>query len=332
MNYPPQEILRLNGGNGASFFFSTASQEDWQRSLEFYRAVSRQAAGKKILLKLAYPILKFHTNLSSAETAELITCELKLSVPSQIPEHGSAMISPTRDKAVIHRHGEGYEKVATGKSFEGVVRELEVYRLLNRQPSTAFAFSTLGDSELKPGEVRFFMKYAKGCFSERIPSPESLIVPLVEFFRLTETRNSWEKQWASLGNELAEMVPEAERTGSTPVGLVHRDFKPWNVKHGVKPLFFDFESADFAGCPLEDLFNYTVDPLLRLQSPERVWETVQKQAPLQNALLEMLGLPQNMRMRYWRWYLLERTAFWRKQGQRKFAECFLILYEISSKK
>lgn len=79
------------------------------------------------------------------------------------------MISHTRDKAVIHRHGVGYEKIAVGKSLPGVARELEVYQLLNQKSPQQFAYSQVEEAEKGTRDVHFLMNYAVGLFPKTIP-------------------------------------------------------------------------------------------------------------------------------------------------------------------
>ena len=59
-------------------------------------------------------------------------------------------------------------------------------------------------------------------------------------------------------------------TETIPLGLVHRDFKPWNTLLRDTVLIFDFEEAFIAGPPLEDLLNYYIDPIIRYQSAIQV--------------------------------------------------------------
>lgn len=333
-NCSDNNFWRIDGGNGATFFFSAASYAAWRKSLEFYRAVSWRSTGKKLLLTGAYPLLKRRATLSLADIAAVVGRELGLTELPVIGRECSAMISPTRDKAIIHRHGFGYEKIAVGQSFAGIARELEIYRILARRRPTVFAYSRLGEVIQRSGEVHFFMHGADGRFSEQIPPVRELLLPLVEFFRLNGNRIlPWEKQWDSLApddEKLTSRILREDRNGTTLVGLVHRDFKPWNVKRGAIPLFFDFESAAFDGCPLEDFFNYTVDPALRKKTPESVWRMVRKYAfPAAAELLHRLDIPAHESGRYWRWYLLERYVFWHKQNQQNFADQFLTLYDIS---
>ena len=55
-----------------------------------------------------------------------------------------------------------------------------------------------------------------------------------------------------------------------PLGLVHRDFKPWNTQQQEKLLIYDFEEAVLSGPPLEDLLNYYIDPKIKYVSPSKL--------------------------------------------------------------
>lgn len=322
-------FFRIDGGNGATFFFSTLDYCNWRKSLEFYRCVSRKVYVKKFLLKAAYPVFKQKAFL----TAESVMREMEkeFHITLSLSNAASAMISPTRDKVIIHRHGRGYEKIAIGKSRDGVLRELDVYRLLSRKLLKNFAVSGIGEAEENEQAVRFFMHYAEGLFSETIPSLLSLRDALVEFFLLPGIKKMrWQDLWNTLPDDLQYLIFAEDRIGETPVGLVHRDFKPWNVKSGRKPLFFDFESASFTGCPLEDFFNYTVDPMLRFSTPEKVWKKIQTDRILAETLLNELGIAEKEFSRYWRWYLLERISFWRNQEQTEISNRFQNLFEKSA--
>lgn len=328
MNCSEDKFLRIDGGNGASFFFSAASFADWKRSLEFYRAVSASAKLKKVLLKLASPVLKRRARLSAAEVAQAVAAELQLEEPPAVDIHASAMISPTRDKALVHHHGRSFEKFATGNSLPGVRRELELYRRLAEWNPAEFAFSRLlGFSECE-SFVRFEMAYAEGDFRDAPPALSALVGPLAEFFALPgRTTRPWTELWNELAPEVE--IPAEYRDGETPVGLVHRDFKPWNVKSGEKPLFFDFESASFSGCPLEDLFNYHVEPRVRLAAAKLLASVRRELFPAAETLLRRSNIPAAEVGRYWHWYLLERVSFWRAQGQFEHAARFKTLYEYS---
>lgn len=314
-----KKFYKIHGSNGGTFIFSSASLADWKKSLEFYRTVTFSALCKKLLLTLAYPILK-----PNYDSSQFLYGELKSS--------DSAMISSTGDKVIIHHHGAGYEKLAFGRSLSGVRVELQIYKLLNEKNPAGFAFSETRELKSKFGECRFYMKYAGESFSEDVPELRALLMPLKEFFLLPGIKKMrWQDLWNTLSDDLQYLIFAEDRIGETPVGLVHRDFKPWNVKSGKKPLFFDFESASFTGCPLEDFFNYTVDPMLHFSTPEQVWKKVQEERILAEELLNKFEISCEEFLRYWRWYLLERINFWNNLGQVEFGYSFFKLFEVSSK-
>lgn len=321
-------FFRIDGGNGASFFFPVGRYADWNKGLGFYRAVSGQAKFKKTLLKLAYPILKRRANIDAAEIARSIAAELGLTEPPTLDEHASAMISPTRDKALVHHHGRSFEKFATGGSLPGVAGELELYRRLAEWTPRSFSYSRLLDFSADKHVVRFEMAYAPGEFRDAPPMLSALIEPLTEFFRLPGTVVCpWAKLWDGLAPDVE--LPAQYRDGETPVGLVHRDFKPWNVKSGDKPLFFDFESASMAGCPLEDLFNYYVEPRIRSMAVGKLAAAARRDLfPPAAELLRRLDIPEAEVDRYWLWYLCERVAFWHAQDQAEHARRFRELYGL----
>lgn len=327
-NHSKNSFYRIDGGNGASFFFPVGTFADWKQGLEFYRAVSGTARFKKTLLKLAYPVLKRRANVGAAEVARIIASELRLTELPTLDGHASAMISPTRDKALVHHHGRSFEKFATGNSLPGVAGELELYRRLAEWAPQSFSYSRLLDFSADEHIVRFEMGYAPGEFHDAPPMLSALIEPLAEFFTLPGRAT---RPWAELWKGLAPAVepPAKYRDGETPVGLVHRDFKPWNVKSGDKPLFFDFESASLAGCPLEDIFNYYVEPRIRVMEAKKLAATAWRELfPLAAELLRRLDIPEAEIDRYWRWYLCERIAFWHAQGQTEHARRFKELYGL----
>ncbi|MCQ2377697.1 MAG: hypothetical protein MJ016_00600 [Victivallaceae bacterium] len=321
-------FLRLDGNNGATYFWNVSSARDWRQSIDFYRTVSFSAKVKKTVLRHSLFYWERKPLLSGSEVKEAIGALLDWELPFAFDDSFSALISPTRDKAVIHLHGKGYFKFAVGKSFSGVKKELEVYRLLAENTIRSFAFSAPGENVEKTGKIGFFMHYAAGSFSGAVPSARSLIFPLTEFFRIGGGR---EIPWRAVTEKLTPEIRESVSSdGMTPVGMAHRDFKPWNVMAGNdRPLFFDFESASFDGLPLEDLFNYTVDPALRTVSPAKVWECVRRREKEYGLYLRTLGLPEEAWRRYWHCYLGERCSFWRERGETAFAEKFLELHRVS---
>lgn len=331
------QLIFISGRNGARFFLTANSWREWLRSLEFYRAVTLRAELKKLAMFLAYPLLKMRAALSADDVVRIVAEQLKAEI--ELPEVDcsafSAMISPTGDKAVFHFHGCGYYKVAVGGSLSGVVGELTVYKLLADKRVQSFAFSAVSHALISADQVEFFMEYAPGKHFNTHPEAADLLTPLQEFFALADKQLlPWKQCWENLAlPELSGCLPADFFLGNTPVGLVHRDFKPWNVKSGAKPLFYDFESVCWSGCPMEDFFNYIVDPLLRQITPGQVVNAVLKDyRKTAGDMLSKYHLPESEFMRYWCWYLLERIAFWRQHGEAEFAEHFAVMFKLTIQK
>ena len=53
------------------------------------------------------------------------------------------------------------------------------------------------------------------------------------------------------------------------LGMVHGDFKPWNITNLKKPLIYDFEETIVNGLPLFDLFNYYISPTIEHEEPKK---------------------------------------------------------------
>jgi len=200
----------IKGNNGGLFFLSTNSWGDWRKSLEFYKGVTRKARLKRLLLYWAYHIVA--GNCSRSEMADIV--EDATGSRPDVSSPCSAIVAPTGDKAVVHIHDVGYWKAAGGQSYSKVKGEVGVYRLLTDKKPVKFGYSTIVDIMDDGKHVSFFMPEEKEEFCGDVVKPlEDVLPALKEFHAVT--------------------------------GLVHGDFKPWNVRwrKDGRPQFFDFEEA-----------------------------------------------------------------------------------------
>ncbi|MCQ2379555.1 MAG: acyltransferase family protein [Victivallaceae bacterium] len=317
--------FQFDGSNGATFFFSAASFEDWRKSLEFYQGVSWIAKLKKCLLLFAYPYFRQKAAVGNGEVAAELLRVLPKGTKLTLCIHDSAMISPTRDKIVVHHHGSGYEKFFVRDSRAGGVRELESYRLLQKKRPESFRFSELLSADATDDLVHLQMAYVLKANGRGDHLP---LTVFVDFFKTKMYPEiSWDDYWNSL--ELPFDVPAVLRDGMTVRGTVHHDFKPWNVKQGGVPQIFDFEGVS-AGLPLEDFFNFIVDPVLQFGSV-RECRSVLVEHDIWNSAKELLRLwgisPMEVK-RYWKWYLLERYDHFNRAGNPQLAGKFLALYQM----
>ena len=327
-------FIRLDGANGATYFFNTATLAGYWKSLQFYRAVSFKGSIRKLALLGAYWIFKRKASLSGKDVSRIISDTLGMESIPDLPVNSSALISPTRDKAVINQHNGSFIKYAAKESYAGVVNELDVYRVLNHSNPNSFTVSSASEIFHSNGTIAFKMSECRPALIERDePQVEQLVLPLTEFFTAGETKTvPWRNLFDTVKNdqfcdaELSELLPESPE-GVIETGLCHRDFKVWNVKMYDKPHFFDFESAVKDGVPGEDLFNYVVDPLLNFNNMPRavaelrlsgVWECFAD-------YLDRLGISQENSSLIWRYYLAERVLFWRRHGNPELAGKFLEL-------
>ena len=200
----------IRGNNGGLFFLSTHSWTAWRKSLEFYKGVTLKGRVKRMVLCLAYHVLA--SNCSCEEMAERI--ETATGCRPDVRDECSGIISPTGDKAVVHIHGKGYWKAATGASYPKVKGEVEIYRLLSDKRPVKFGFSDLFEIHDDGKHISFFMKEEPNAFCGDIHKPIEAVLPALEEFHAV-------------------------------TGLVHGDFKPWNVRwrKDGRPQFFDFEVA-----------------------------------------------------------------------------------------
>ena len=295
---------------------------------------------KKLLLVCAYIAAKIRATSSSAEVAETIKSVLHLSTTPEITDGNSAMISPTRDKAIIHRHASGYHKFASGNSRDAVAGEIKLYQLLAQLAPENFCVSEISDINETPVEVSFFMKQIPEKTFEAVPPIAELLPLLKEFFSIergdmVEYQTVLEElKKTTSGANLIDRIDHCGIAGKIRRGWAHRDFKPWNLKKSAsgKFLLFDFEAARNDGLPLEDFFNYLIEPALTNSSPEAVDRKIQKEFRLAEKLLAMLDIDVNQLPNCYKYYLLERSVYYDRNGKVASSEKYQRLYDLYTAK
>jgi hypothetical protein len=277
----------LEGNNGASYIFNIKDAESIVESLKFYKARTFKQKVMKNALKLYLNIIGFLcrvyslcTLLDKSNIEQYLEKLTNLSIDFELDENCSILISPTRDKIIVHHHGDCFHKFAFGDSYANVKNEAKIYALLNRalQNFKVSKFYDLNDSQNK------FCSFKLGSQLQDAKSDINLTLALIEMFNISrQDKQTFSSYLEELKNRylkssikcetVVEVLEEMEETHENkliPLGLVHRDFKPWNINTENSLLIYDFEEAVLNGPPLEDFFNYYIDPIIQYISPSEI--------------------------------------------------------------
>lgn len=319
----------LNGNNGATYIINTKSWETISVSLNFYQARSVKA---KVLKSGLHFFLWFIGRFPNKKLKNIEECQafLKTLTPFDIDfeldANCSVLVSPTRDKVIVNHHGSYFQKFAFGRSYEKVKNEAAIYTLFNKTP-LYFQISRLEDFYDATNEYCTF-KLSNEKIKNEESSNKSLSTVLVEFFNSSNTKEidltvyldlqidklskHKSEEFSSLQNHLLNLKTTCTSI-NIPLGLVHNDFKPWNIINYDKILIFDFEEASLNGMPLFDLFNFYCDPIVRYKTPKKVIESVFNERIRKNydEYSNLLGIKVNINSMF-DLYLIDRILFWQE--------------------
>lgn len=313
-----------SGNNGATYIFNTKDIVNIKSSLKFYKAFTiRQKVVKTLLFSLV--LVKKIFKKSSLKSVDEIVTFLKESTSKNIDflidENCSILISPTRDKIIVHNHKKSrFDKYAFGKSLDGVKNEHNIYKLLNKETKY---FNTSKIENFYSDENYCSFSLLNRLFTKK---SENIVDILVEFFTFdikeVAFKEYFDNSFKNLDNELekySHIIKNMYKNQTVKIGLVHKDFKPWNMAKDQGPLIYDFEEScrAFAG---EDLLNYYIDPIVSYKSIEEIKSVIhsdelQKQITSYKNKLDLSISIEMMLLNY----LFERTYFWNNKNQKDLA-------------
>ena len=323
----------LKGNNGATYICNAKNWKSSSQSLKFYKAKSIKATTLKQGLHW-YLFLKgrfFKAKLKSViEIDQYLQKVSAINTTFNINENCSVLISPTNDKVIVHHHNDYFQKFAFGQSYYKVKNEAEVYKLFN-EPNTFQVSVFFDEKDILNNFCSFKLKNKSSNLYKNTSEAFSLVSALVEFFNVSKQQNySIYKYVQIIQDKLLEVdksqfksqikvVDELkDKYGhlSLPLGLVHRDFKSWNILHSEKILIYDFEETIIDGPPLEDLFNYFIDPIILYKKPQEVIKYIysKKNLRLYNRYLKELNIEIDFNF-FLQIYLVNRILFWKNENK-----------------
>lgn len=279
-----KDFYILHGRNKSTLIVDLASLKDIYDSLEFYFAcsfkqkISKAAAcaylaGLWIFKKSG--LVSFKNTAYVQEYLQEITHS---DVVFEVEPPCSILVSPTRDKVIIHYHRSHYQKFLFGKSQKKALAEIQAYQSIQDKPCRYLLISKLSYASEKRNYSVFELR---NNFDSRIvakPDASLLLAASIELFKLTKSgRILFSDLVSNLKRELLRQTsPEAIRLIDEldeavqiskcewlPEGFEHGDFKIWNIRCYERALHvFDFEESSLKGLPLMDLLNFYVDPMV----------------------------------------------------------------------
>ena len=336
----------LEGNNGATYIINTTNTEAIKLSLKFYKASTIKQKVMKSAFKMYLSGLRqlskamtLDSLKSQDEIGEYLEKEIGQTIDFNVDTNCSVLISPTRDKVIVHHHGEYFHKFAFGKSYNNVKNEAQIYGLLDK-PLQHFKVSTFYD--LEDNAQKEFCSFKLG-YAKTSPSYDvDLTSALVEMFTVTKQENvSWSTYLESLKercqqsgltqptiDSALDTLEESSSDAVIPLGLVHRDFKPWNINDENGLLIYDFEEAVTDGPPLEDLFNFYIDPIVRYVSSTEVTQVVFREENVEayTRYLQMLHIDLDFKPLLYS-YCIERALFWYEANEEETVGYYVNLLE-----
>lgn len=331
----------LHGNNGASYIVNIKNEDALSSSLKFYKTITTKQKWMKRALKLYLFGLKFFSRSflfcsfkTALEIEQYLHSQINQTANFELDDECSVLISSTRDKIIVHHHHRYFHKFAFGTSYTKVKNEANIYALFN-QPLRHFSVSKFFDLDIREDTFCSFKLGMDRGESTDIDIPSAL----AELFDITKSESALFSVYLknlkgrfSNADLLCEKTQkifnhlEAHADKTYPKGLVHRDFKPWNINTDNGLLIYDFEEAITDGLPMEDLFNYHIDPIIRYQSASDVTKTIVKPEHIYEYKRYLGMIKTDIGFQPFLYcYTLERALFWNNAADQNTFRRYLAL-------
>jgi len=331
----------LESSNNATYIINAKNRESINFSLQFYKARNIKQKLMKSSLKLYLIFLKNFCNSlslnilkSQKEIEEYLNKINQKNINFNLDKNFSILISPTRDKVIVHHHNRYFQKFAFGKSYKNVRNEAMIYKLFTK-PLQNFEISDIYElNEIKNQYCSFKLSNKLLKDSKKV----NLTLALIEFFDISKNQ---ELLFVVYIEELKEKLEKLNLFNSNilklinylkidcsskkiKLGLVHRDFKPWNIIiDNNRLLIYDFEETITAGLPLEDLFNFYIDPIIRYKDMKYIEKIIYSKQNINQYQYYLKRLEINTAFEPLLYaYLLERIIFWSESDDLHTTQCY----------
>ena len=340
-----RQFFILNGNNGGTYIINTSTWKHISTSLSFYQPISFNSKVLKfgLLIFLGLAKLLVQKKLKNTEECEeYLRKDSNSKTTFQLDHNCSILISPTRNKIIVHHHDSHFQKFAFGANYLNVKNEAHIYSLFQAKP-TCFQVSRFYDYQDSMDQAISFKLSNENVIAKSEQSC-NIDEALSEFFQVSKKNEK--HLLLHIDETLSKLNQEGDDTLSAikkylinlkantldltfPLGLVHNDFKPWNIKVFDKILIFDFEEATEDGLPMLDIFNFYCDPIIRYKSSNIVYNQIftEENKQLFKEYKTHLKLEVSTELMF-DLYLIERILFWKSIKEQSTSEAFMNLFKF----
>lgn len=333
------------------YIFNINSYDSIIASLDFYKPTNFLNQIKYLsmllylnLLRIAYPLAANQIK-DEKEILEIIS-NLNSNINNlKLSQDCSILISPTREKIIIHYHEKKFKKIGFHNNYQKVKNEANIYNFLQTIDMQNFNVPKISNELDSKDNIYSFDISNK---IDLTTNPQNIKDGLIELFLTTKlNRISLEIYISDLEKVLKEnkiilqsvftflkKIKENHGYKIINLGFAHGDFKKANmVFKNQQILLFDFEESCLNEIPLYDYFNYIVDPLILNHSPvdirNKLFNT--KNVNFYNKYLKKIGDDINFEILL-SLYLVNKIIFYRLWGRDDYRNGFISLFECLNEK